>query len=171
VCEGTGTTFTVASTGTGVTYQWQEDSGSGFVNLSATPPYSGVTGLTLTIADVIGLGGYRYRAVATGTCSVVSSTAATSTERKKPVVTVPPVASIICEGNNTNFGGGYIEHASEQYTFLGSGRATTTDDFGSIVLVSKNGTPVLVRDVANVRIGPAPPEGRPCEMAKPSPVW
>src|SRR6202165_3861344 len=73
-------------------------------------------------------------------------------------LTLHDVAARI-EGNNTNFGGGYIEHASEQYTFLGSGRATTTDDFGSIVLVAKNGTPVLVRDVANVRIGPAPPEG------------
>src|SRR5690554_4269315 len=51
------------------------------------------------------------------------------------------------EENNTNFGGGYIEHASEQYTFLGSGRATTADDFGNIVLTAKNGTPVLVRDV------------------------
>ena len=63
------------------------------------------------------------------------------------------------EGNNTNFGGGYIEHASEQYTFIGKGRATTADDFGSIVLTAKNGTPVLVRDVAVVRVGPAPPEG------------
>ena len=27
------------------------------------------------------------------------------------------------EGTNTNFGGGYIEHASEQYTFLGNFRA------------------------------------------------
>jgi heavy metal efflux system protein len=63
------------------------------------------------------------------------------------------------EGNNTNFGGGYIEHASEQYTLLGSGRATTADDFDNIVLTAKNGTPVLVRDVAEVRVGPAPPEG------------
>src|SRR3984893_15821908 len=63
------------------------------------------------------------------------------------------------EGNNTNFGGGYIEHASEQYTFLGTGRATTTEDFGNIVLTAKNGIPVLVRDVAEVRIAPAPPEG------------
>src|SRR5579864_735910 len=63
------------------------------------------------------------------------------------------------EENNTNFGGGYIEHASEQYTFQGNGRATTVDDVASIVLTAKNGTPVLVRDVADVRIGPAPPEG------------
>src|SRR6266705_1248365 len=40
------------------------------------------------------------------------------------------------EENNTNFGGGYIEHASEQYTLLGSGRAVSPDDFGNIVMTS-----------------------------------
>ncbi len=63
------------------------------------------------------------------------------------------------EANNTNFGGGYIEHAAEQYTLLGSGRALTAEDFGNIVLTSKKGVPVLLRDVADVRIGAAPPEG------------
>src|SRR3984957_6144612 len=63
------------------------------------------------------------------------------------------------EDNNTNFGGGYIEHASEQYTLLGTGRAVTTEDFGNIVLAAKHGTPVLLRDVGEVRIGAAPPEG------------
>ena len=63
------------------------------------------------------------------------------------------------EENNTNFGGGYIEHASEQYTLIGNGRAVSTDDLGDVVLTAKNGTPVLVRDVAEVRIGSAPPEG------------
>ncbi|HTB17286.1 MAG TPA: CusA/CzcA family heavy metal efflux RND transporter, partial [Bryobacteraceae bacterium] len=61
--------------------------------------------------------------------------------------------------NNTNFGGGYIEHAAEQYTLLGTGRTVTTEDLGSIVLAAKSGTPVLLRDVADVRIGAAPPEG------------
>ena len=61
--------------------------------------------------------------------------------------------------NNTNFGGGYIEHASEQYTLLGTGRTMTTQDLGSIVLTAKNGSPLLLRDVADVRIGSAPPEG------------
>src|SRR3954470_17017516 len=61
--------------------------------------------------------------------------------------------------NNTNFGGGYIEHASEQYTILGSGRAVSLDDFGNIVLTARSGTPVLLRDVAEVRIGAAPPQG------------
>src|SRR6266704_2784683 len=63
------------------------------------------------------------------------------------------------EENNTNFGGGYIEHASEQFTLIGSGRAINTDDLGNIVLTAKDGTPVLVRDVAELRVGAAPPEG------------
>src|SRR3954469_13973140 len=63
------------------------------------------------------------------------------------------------EENNQNFGGGYIEHASEQYTFQGLGRAATTDDLGNIVLMSSQGTPVLLRDVAEVVIGAAPKNG------------
>ena len=63
------------------------------------------------------------------------------------------------EDNNANFGGGYIEHASEQYTLLGTGRAVSTSDFGNIVLTSNKGTPTLLRDVAEIRIGSSPPEG------------
>src|SRR5438093_10727547 len=61
--------------------------------------------------------------------------------------------------NNTNFGGGYIEHAAEQFTLLGEGRATKPDDFANIVIASHDGTPVLLRDVAEIRIGAAPPSG------------
>jgi heavy metal efflux system protein len=63
------------------------------------------------------------------------------------------------EANNANFGGGYIEHASEQYTLMGTGRAVSPHDFGNIVISTQNGVPLLLRDLADVRIGPAPPEG------------
>jgi heavy metal efflux system protein len=63
------------------------------------------------------------------------------------------------EDNNSNFGGGYIEHASEQYTLLGGGRAVSPRDFGNIVLSAKDGVPLLLRDVADIHVGPAPPEG------------
>src|SRR6266516_109292 len=63
------------------------------------------------------------------------------------------------EENNTNFGGGYIEHASEMYTLRGSGRATTPQDLGNIVLMANQGTPVLLRDIAEVAIGAAPRKG------------
>ena len=63
------------------------------------------------------------------------------------------------EENNRNFGGGYIEHASEQYTLRGSGRASTTEDLGNIVLMASQGSPVLLRDVAEITIAPAPRKG------------
>src|SRR6266566_1782494 len=63
------------------------------------------------------------------------------------------------EENNTNFGGGYIEHASEMYTLRGSGRATTPQDLGNIVLMANQGTSVLLKDVAEVTIGAAPRKG------------
>jgi heavy metal efflux system protein len=61
--------------------------------------------------------------------------------------------------NNTNFGGGYIEHASEQYTLRGTGRAATADELGKIVLLANQGTAVLLRDIAEVEIGAAPRQG------------
>jgi cobalt-zinc-cadmium resistance protein CzcA len=63
------------------------------------------------------------------------------------------------EENNQNFGGGFVEHNDEQYTMRGVGRAESTEDLGNIVLLSHNGTPVLLRDVAQVAIGAAPRHG------------
>ena len=63
------------------------------------------------------------------------------------------------EENNQNFGGGFVEHNDEQYTLRGAGRAESTEDLDNIVLLSHNGIPVLLRDVAQVAIGPAPRHG------------
>jgi heavy metal efflux system protein len=61
--------------------------------------------------------------------------------------------------NNTNFGGGFIERAGEQYTVLGVGRLQSPADLGSIGLFEQNGTPVLLRDVATVKEGALPRQG------------
>ncbi len=61
--------------------------------------------------------------------------------------------------NNDNFGGGYIEHAAEQYTVRGIGRATTGQDLEEIVLTSRQGTPVVLRDVAQITVGPMQRQG------------
>jgi cobalt-zinc-cadmium resistance protein CzcA len=73
-------------------------------------------------------------------------------------LTLHDVATRVAE-NNSNFGGGYIEHASEMFTIRGTGRALDPQAFGNIVLTAKNGTPVLIRDVAQVRLGAAPAKG------------
>ncbi|MBL8176079.1 MAG: efflux RND transporter permease subunit [Bryobacterales bacterium] len=52
--------------------------------------------------------------------------------------------------NNSNFGGGYIEHASEQYTIRGLGRVRSAEELGNIVLTAKGGSPVLLRQVGAI---------------------
>lgn len=82
---GSAVTFSVvaAITGTGgtLTYQWQEDSGSGFGNITAAGVYSDVTTDTLAISDNTGLDTNQYRCVVSATgADSVNSAAATLTE-------------------------------------------------------------------------------------------
>lgn len=73
-------------------------------------------------------------------------------------LTLHDVSQRIAE-NNTNFGGGYIEHNEEQYTLRGEGRAKSIDDLRNIVVLSSRGVPVTLGDVAKVQIGAAPRNG------------
>ena len=61
--------------------------------------------------------------------------------------------------NNHNFGGGFVEHASEQYTVRGLGRVESERDLAAIVLAAHQGTAVYLRDVAEVKIGKMPRQG------------
>jgi cobalt-zinc-cadmium resistance protein CzcA len=61
--------------------------------------------------------------------------------------------------NNENFGGGFIEHAEQQYTVLGLGRASSEHDLANIVVLSQNGVPVLLGDVAKITVAPMPRQG------------
>ena len=61
--------------------------------------------------------------------------------------------------NNENFSGGFVEHASEQYTVRGLGRAVTIEDLESIVLDASRGTPIRISDVGHVRLSGAPRQG------------
>lgn len=62
--------------------------------------------------------------------------------------------------NNANTGGAYIEHANNAYFIRGVGLATGLDDIGRIVVdTPREGAPLLVRDVATVRLGAAPRYG------------
>ncbi len=61
--------------------------------------------------------------------------------------------------NNANFGGGFIEHNEEQYNIRGLGRTTDVNDLGRIVVLSHNGVPVLLRDLAKIETLPYPRQG------------
>ena len=55
--------------------------------------------------------------------------------------------------NNNNVGAGYIERNGEQYLVRTPGQALGAEDVSQIVIGSHSGTPVRVRDVAEVKDG------------------
>ncbi|HLA68344.1 MAG TPA: CusA/CzcA family heavy metal efflux RND transporter [Bacteroidota bacterium] len=61
--------------------------------------------------------------------------------------------------NNANAPGAYIEHKQEQYVVVGIGVAKTMQDIESIIVKSEDGTPIFVRDVAQVSTGSAIRQG------------
>ena len=62
--------------------------------------------------------------------------------------------------NNSNAGGGFYAEGGQFYYVRGLGRVSTLEDISNIVLVVQHGTPVLVKDVAEVVIGHAPRLGQ-----------
>ena len=65
------------------------------------------------------------------------------------------------ELNNANAGGAYIAKDAEQYLVRGEGLITSLDDIGDIVVTTdaRHGTPVYVRQVADVQFAPMVRQG------------
>jgi cobalt-zinc-cadmium resistance protein CzcA len=57
---------------------------------------------------------------------------------------------------NSNAGGSYVAQGSQQFAIRGIGLLRSPDDIGRIVLDSRNGTPILIRDVAQIKLGAVP---------------
>ncbi|HWU34610.1 MAG TPA: efflux RND transporter permease subunit [Methylovorus sp.] len=55
--------------------------------------------------------------------------------------------------NNANSGGGVLPHYAEQYLIRGISLIQNLDDIRNIILKEQNGTPVYMRDVAEVKMG------------------
>lgn len=106
ICNGNNTYYKVTATGTGLMYQWQVNTGTGWTNLSNGGIYSGATtdSLVLTSATTA-YDGYQYRCIISGTCSPsVTSNVASLTIDTAPTITSQPVNRTICDGANTTFG-------------------------------------------------------------------
>jgi len=61
--------------------------------------------------------------------------------------------------NNRNVGGNVLQRHSQQYLIRGIGLLQSVEDIGSVILKSEGGTPVLLGDVADVRVGQAVRQG------------
>lgn len=74
-------------------------------------------------------------------------------------VTLPQLVNAI--GNaNTNVGGRTINIGQQSVNIRGVGLLKDTNDMGNVVLSQNNGVPVLVKDVANIKIGYVPRLGK-----------
>jgi len=61
--------------------------------------------------------------------------------------------------NNLNVGGNVLQRHAQQYLVRGIGLLQSVEDIGAVVLRSEKGTPVLMRDVAEIRSGQAVRQG------------
>lgn len=57
------------------------------------------------------------------------------------------------EANNANQGARYLEDNGEGYVVRAAGRLEDMDDIGNVVVATRGGVPVRIRDIAEVRIG------------------
>jgi heavy metal efflux system protein len=60
------------------------------------------------------------------------------------------------EKNNTVAGGGYIEHAGEAYIISGDGLVQSPDEIARIIVDNRNGTPITVGQLGQVKVGHLP---------------
>ncbi len=57
---------------------------------------------------------------------------------------------------NSNAGGSYVAQGAQQFAIRGIGLLQAEEDIGKIVVTARNGTPILIRDIAQIKIGAIP---------------
>ena len=142
------TTFTAAFTvtatgGSGTTqYQWQVDSGSGFVNVSNGTIYSNATTATLSLKNITcAMNGYKYRVIVSQSnyiCATVTSSSATLTVPDNTVSAASSTPTLCINTALTN-----ITHTTTRATGIGTATglpAGVTATFASNT-ITISGTP------------------------------
>ena len=100
------------------------------------------------VADVVSFGGFIKRYEVT-----------VNTARMKAYnVSLQQVFTALGRGN-ANAGGSFIEQGEQQYLIRGIGMLRSADDIGTVVVAEHGGTPLLIRDIAVVKIGAIPRQG------------
>jgi PKD repeat protein len=100
ICLNGGAAFSVDATGSGISYQWQRNSGTGFVNVTDDANINGSTSNTLTISNASVLFNNNFfRVILTGSCGApVYSNFANLRVQMPPMIMLNPVSKAICDG-------------------------------------------------------------------------
>jgi cobalt-zinc-cadmium resistance protein CzcA len=100
------------------------------------------------VADVVSFGGFIKQYEVT-----------VNTARMKSYnVTLQQVFTALGRGN-ANAGGSFLEQGEQQYLIRGIGMLRSSDDIGEIVVAEHGGTPLLIRDLGDVKVGAVPRQG------------
>jgi len=94
--------FSVATTGSALSYQWQQrvTSAAPWTTVSNGGVFSGATTTTLTLTNVPGtMNGYQYRAVMVGPCTAIDFSNPVTLTVTPLVANVNPTAATICAGS------------------------------------------------------------------------
>jgi cobalt-zinc-cadmium resistance protein CzcA len=73
-------------------------------------------------------------------------------------VTLQQLFQALANGN-ANAGGSYVEQGRQQFLIRGIGLLRDSHDIENVVVDARNGTPILVRDIAAVTVGNVPRQG------------
>ncbi len=93
VCAGVSTSFSIVSGGSPITYQWQENNGGGFADITAAPYTTYTTNVLNITATPASLNGYTYRCIVTSpACGTFTSSVGTLTVNAIPATPQTPVA-------------------------------------------------------------------------------
>ncbi|MHB8259743.1 MAG: ice-binding family protein [Bacteroidia bacterium] len=101
VCVGSSVSFSVATTGAGIIYQWR----NGTVNLVNGGVFSGVNTATLVInpANLSDTSSF-YNVMISGTCAPKDSSIKVSLRLiATPTITIQPASQTVCAGSSVNF--------------------------------------------------------------------
>lgn len=105
ICSSGNASFTV-TTGNTTGYAWQENSGSGWVNLTNTGIYSNVSSGSLQLTGVShSQNGFQYRCVISNSCGSIISQPATLTveEAVTPAIVISTPQLSVCQGTSVQF--------------------------------------------------------------------
>lgn len=159
ICSGSNTTYSVTASNA-TAFKWQVDNGQGggFVDVPNGAPYSGITTSTLTITGApAGFNGYKYRAVASGTCTP-SATSSSATLNVNHINILTSKVDVACFGDSTGQATATPNGGTGNYTYLWSNGADTATITGlvagtyNVTVTDEN----LCSNTANVTIGQSP---------------
>ncbi|SOE23924.1 hypothetical protein SAMN06298216_4297 [Spirosomataceae bacterium TFI 002] len=104
VCPQNETNFKIEANGEQLSYQWEVNTGNGFVSITPSANYSGINSDSLHLSNISpGMSGYQYRCVVSNSCVSIISASVLLEVDQQLVILAQPINQTVCEGGNAIF--------------------------------------------------------------------